>query len=188
MGDYVVYMHENLITGKRYIGITAGIPERRWNNGNGYRKNKHFYDAIKKYGWDSFTHRILFYGLTKEEACKTEQEMIAKYHTQDKSLGYNITSGGEHFKHTEESKRLISERRKGLGRKKRTAETIERMKAAHKGGSAKVPVVCIDTGEVFMCINDASRATGINKKGISGCCRHAPHYNTAGGLRWEFLR
>lgn len=186
MNDFVVYMHENRINGKKYIGITSDIPEKRWANGKGYYRNKHFSDAINRYGWDSFDHRILYTNLTKEDACRIEQEMIAKYGTQDKTKGYNLTSGGEHFKHSKSSVLLMSERRKGKGRQKKTAETIAKMKLAHGGGTEKIPVKCIDTGIVYACINDASRATGINKKQISCCCRGVPHYNTAGGVRWEY--
>lgn len=186
MSDYVVYMHENRINGKKYVGITSGDPELRWSNGCGYYKNKHFYDAIKRYGWDAFDHKILYSHLSKDDACRIEQEMIAKYQTQDKRKGYNLTSGGEHFKHSEESKMLMSERRKGKNQGAFTKEHIEKMKANHAGGAPKVSVRCIDTGEVFCCINDAARATGINKKQISGCCRGQKHYNTAGGYRWEY--
>lgn len=186
MDNYVVYMHENRINGKKYIGITCDIPEKRWANGKGYYRNKHFTDAINRYGWDAFDHRVLYTDLTKEEACRIEQEMIQKYGTQDKTKGYNLTSGGEHFKHSESSVMLMSERRKGKGTQKKTAETIAKMKAAHAGGSEKVPVRCIETGVIYQSINEASRATGIHKKRISGCCRHVPHYNTAGGVRWEY--
>lgn len=130
-------MHINNANGKRYIGITSRNPLKRWSNGKGYYKNKHFYDAILRYGWDNFTHLILYSGLTNQEACDIEQKLIRKYHTQDKNHGYNLTSGGEYFKHSEESKRLMSERRKGKGRKKRTPEQIERMKASHSGGAEK---------------------------------------------------
>lgn len=187
MNDYLVYMHENRINGKRYIGITSGDPRTRWANGKGYYRNKHFSDAINRYGWDAFDHRILYDGLSIEDACVIEQQMIAKYQTQDKTKGYNLTSGGEHFKHSESSIALMRQRRKGKGCIKRTAEQIEHMKASHAGGHTKRSVRCIDTGEKYESINDAARATGINKKQISGCCRKAPHYNTAGGLRWEYL-
>lgn len=188
MDNYVVYMHENRVNGKRYIGITSDEPRKRWANGKGYYRNKHFYDAIKKYGWDAFDHRILYDGLTKEEACKIEQNMIAKYRTQDKTKGYNLTNGGEHFTHSEESKRLMSEHRKGKARGAFTESHIANLRANHSGGADARSVLCIDTGEEFASINDAARAKGINKKGISLCCRKAKHYNTAGGLRWEFLR
>ena len=80
----------------------------------------------------------------------------------------------------------MSENRKGKGRIKRTPEQIERMKANHSGGAEKVAVLCVETGIAYDCINDASRATGINKKQISGCCRCVPHYNTAGGYHWRY--
>lgn len=187
MGEFCVYMHINRANGKRYVGITRDNPLHRWANGKGYRRNKHFYDAILRYGWDNFDHIILYTGLTESEACAKEQELIKEYGTQDKRLGYNLTNGGEFFRHSEESKRLISENRKGKGRVKRTAEQVERMKASHAGGAKPIAVLCIETGESFNCINDAARAKNISKKQISACCRSIPHYNTAGGLHWKYM-
>ena len=188
MNDFTVYMHVNRANGKRYIGITSVNPIDRWNGGSGYYKNKHFFAAILKFGWDNFDHLILYSGLSKDEACLIEQSLIAEHHTQDKRFGYNLTSGGEHFKHSEETKRLMSKNRIGKGRVKRTKEQIECMKAAHRGGTEKSPVFCIETGEFFESINDAARATGINKKQISGCCRNVIHYNTAGGYHWRYAK
>lgn len=186
MSEFCVYMHVNRANGKKYIGITSMNPLDRWQNGKGYHKNKHFTDAIMRYGWDNFDHLILFSGLTKEEACAKEQALIAEHKTQDKHYGYNLTSGGECFHHSEESKRLMSARRMGKGTGKRSPEVIANMKASHGGGAEKVAVVCIESGKVYDSINDAARATGVNKKQISGCCRCVPHYNTAGGCHWKY--
>lgn len=180
-------MHENKANGKKYIGITADNPLHRWKNGLGYKNNKHFNDAIQKYGWNNFNHIILYSDLTKKEACEIEQHLIAKYKTQDKRFGYNLTSGGQFFKHSEESKILMSERRKGKGKAKRTPEQIAKMKANHSGGAEKIAVFCVETQKKYLSINDAARDTGINKKQISGCCRKVPHYNTAGGFHWEYV-
>lgn len=188
MNEYVVYAHINKINGKKYIGITADDPPKRWANGSGYRRNKHFNDAIKKYGWDNFHHLIIVSGLDESEACEIERAMIRRHKSNDKRFGYNITDGGEHFQHSDESKKLMNARRKGKGRVKRTAEQIEHMKANHKGGGKKRSVICKESGQKYGSINDAARATGINKKQISGCCRHVVHYNTAGGLHWEFCK
>ena len=91
---YTVYCHTNNINGKKYIGITAVKPEYRWNHGNGYR-HQVFEKAIKKYGWENFSHEILFEGLTKEEAELQEIALIRQYNTQDSKYGYNISCGGK---------------------------------------------------------------------------------------------
>lgn len=94
--SYCVYKHTNLINNKIYIGITSqNPPEKRWMNGFGYQGNKHFWRAIQKFGWDNFKHEILFYNLTKQEACKKEIELIAYFNSTDERYGYNVSHGGE---------------------------------------------------------------------------------------------
>lgn len=78
---WLVYVHWIELNGviKRYIGITHHQnPEKRWQKGNGYKSHgkytksgksrkpndSRFYNAILKYGWDNFTHEILFKNLT----------------------------------------------------------------------------------------------------------------------------
>ena len=83
MGDknYCVYSHTNKINGKVYIGLTSMKPEERWANGKHYHKGTHFRNAIDKYGWDSFEHKIIKSGLTKEEAGYWEQYYISFYNS-----------------------------------------------------------------------------------------------------------
>ena len=89
-------MHRNNINGKIYIGITSkNNPNYRWCNGNGYKDNKHFYNSIKKYGWENFSHVILEQGLSKEDACKKEIYYIQNYKSFDPNFGYNVSLGGE---------------------------------------------------------------------------------------------
>lgn len=130
--NYCVYIHTSP-SNKFYIGITGqNPPEKRWQNGRGY-KSSYFYNAIQKYGWDNIKHEILYAGLTKEEAEQNEIELIAKYKSDNREYGYNIDHGGSCIgkmsketkdkiskanmgnqyslghRHTEESKRKISE-------------------------------------------------------------------------------
>lgn len=88
-------MHTSPI-GRVYIGITCRVVARRWgHNGVGYKNHPYFWKAIQKYGWDNFKHEILLIGLTKDEASRKEKEYIALYRSNNKSFGYNLTSGGE---------------------------------------------------------------------------------------------
>lgn len=92
---YCVYMHTNMVNGKKYIGITKHAPERRWHSdGGGYRKQVFWY-AIQKYGQNNFSHELLAVDISQEKACKMEQEYIEKYKTTNANFGYNVSIGGE---------------------------------------------------------------------------------------------
>ena len=106
---YTVYQHKNKINGKMYIGITSQKPKDRWGSqGCNYKSSPHFYSAIQKYGWNNFEHNILFTGLTKEQACLREQELIKEYNLMNRKFGYNSTSGGDIFVMNKETKQKIS--------------------------------------------------------------------------------
>lgn len=115
-GRYKVYKHTSP-SGKVYIGITCQAVEKRWLNGKGYSHSTYFYQAIQKYGWDSFEHEVLYTGLTKEEAEAKEIELIKEYKSNQKEYGYNLSSGGEcgavGVKRSEETKKKMSESKKG---------------------------------------------------------------------------
>lgn len=155
--NYVVYKHTSP-NGKVYIGITMKKPIYRWNNGKGYIKNKHFYNAILKYGWDNIQHEIISSNLSKEEACKLEQNLIAKCDSTNREKGYNKSIGGESgtlgIKHSPEtiekmksnrvcttswakgrkfSPEHIEKIRMANTGKKLTAETKMKLSKAHKG-------------------------------------------------------
>ena len=127
---WIVYSHENVYNGKKYIGITSVKPERRWRNGDGYKRSVKFYNSIKKYGWDSFKHEILYENLTEKEAKNIEQKLIRKNKKQN--LSYNITDGGEGNKGwivSENTKKKISESHKG---KKLSEEQKQKIKLSSK--------------------------------------------------------
>lgn len=113
---FIVYMHISP-SGKKYVGITYRNPRYRFNHGNGYKYNKHFYNAILKYGWDNFEHIILFTGLSFNEACDKEIELIKELNLTNPKYGYNQTTGGEGtpgFKLSEDQKVALSKRVKAL--------------------------------------------------------------------------
>ena len=130
---YCVYMHISP-NNKKYIGLTGRKPERRWRNGEGYKKHPYFYSAIKLYGWENFEHRILFDNLTKEDAERIEHLCIALFKTYIKDFGYNLSKGGESgsygCKKSEEQKEHL--RQINLG-KKLSEETKDKLSKAHTG-------------------------------------------------------
>lgn len=108
--SYCVYKH-TAPNGKVYIGVTRKKPSRRWNNGKGYVRNKHFYSAIQKYGWENIKHEIVLKDLTKKQASQGERDLIRLYKANDPSYGYNHTSGGyDGYELNDAQKRAISER------------------------------------------------------------------------------
>lgn len=137
---FCVYRHTSP-SGKVYIGITCQNPIRRWAHGHGYRKNQYFTNAIRKYGWDAFTHEILFDGLTKEEACEKEIELIGFHRSNNDDYGYNISSGGEFggtgHKLSVEMRKKLSDDKKGEKHpfygKRLSEEHRRKLSEAHKG-------------------------------------------------------
>lgn len=108
---WCVYMHKSP-NGKIYIGQTNNI-KSRWRK-SAYDQCTHFYNAICKYGWENFQHKVLFDNLTFEDANLIEIDLIFYFKKQGISL--NITDGGQGSsgrKHSEISKMKISERLKG---------------------------------------------------------------------------
>lgn len=148
---YSVYMHTNKLNNKKYIGITNQKPEYRWrSDGSGYFRSPHFWSAIKKYGWENFSHTILENNLTREDACIREKYYIKLYNTTNQEYGYNMTLGGDGscgWHPSEETIKKRSEKLKGkhltkehresirkamLG-KKVTKETREKLSKSHMG-------------------------------------------------------
>ena len=195
---YCVYIHTNKINGKKYVGQTSRNPKYRWGkNGIGYKRNPRFYSAIKHYGWSNFEHEIVASNLTKKEADNFEILLIDKLDTMNQDKGYNLTKGGEGktgYKHTEEQRKKQSESLKGkyVGEKNPNYgnHPIGSFKGKHhseetKEKLAKIrnkPVVCIETGVIYVSSKEAARITGIGYENIKRV-KNKPN-NAAGGYHW----
>lgn len=204
MSNFTVYKHTSP-SGKCYVGITSRNLKYRWGN-NGYKylevykngklKHPYFAQAILKYGWNNIKHELLHKGLSKEEACKLEQEYITKYKSQ--GLSYNITDGGEGmwgFQFSEERREKLRESLRG---KKQTSETVAKRVAKNTGkkrtdeqkAKTSKPVGQFDLEDnliaTYFGVKEATRCTGINSSHIGDCCNHKPNRKTAGGFKWEW--
>ena len=84
-GNYSVYIHvcpNEMI----YVGITGKDPERRWRNGEGYKHQPLFYNAIQCYGWSNIQHILVDEFDDKSEALVLERKLIKN----NKENCYNI--------------------------------------------------------------------------------------------------
>ena len=191
--NYKVYCHISP-NNKVYIGITQQEPKQRWQGGNGYRKNLHFYSAIKKYGWDNFKHIILFDKLTKEEAEKKEIELIKQYDSTNINKGYNILEGGNATSGLKgELNGMYGVHRYGKENpnygKKHSAESRKKISENHanmKGGNnpnAKA-IRNKSTGEIFPSAREASEKYGVTPSAISSSIRRV---NKCVGCYWEYI-
>lgn len=200
MNKYYVYCHTNKINNKKYIGITMQKPSIRWGGkGQGYIKCPKFWNAIQKYGWDNFEHKILFENLSQKEACEKETELIKQYQTLNDDFGYNMTTGGEkHYHLTEEVKQKLREQK--LGEKnpqygiQRTEEEKKHLSNSmrilgQKGGNHCKKVRCVETNIIYYSCQEAARNTG------SGNIKQATHIadvckgtrNKCNGYKWEWV-
>jgi group I intron endonuclease len=208
--NYKVYMHI-FPNGKAYIGITRQDPKLRWGGGNGYARNEYMYRAIKKYGWENIEHIVLFDGLSKNDACEIEKELIKKHKTNNKNFGYNIESGGQCSSLAESTKQKLREAHTG---KRASEETKDKTSASRKRFLSENPeyyqknlenimcavekaaelkrksVIQYDLDGNFLAVwnstREAERVLGIYHSHIAKCCNKVPKYNTAGGYRWEY--
>lgn len=207
---YTVYIHTNKINNKKYVGLTKQNVLKRWENGQGYRFCTLFDKAIKKYGWDNFSHEIVATGLTESQACDLEKQMIKELKTCNPEYGYNIFEGGNSSHQTEDAKRRISEKQKGIPK---PDEVVLKMQAAQmdpknrekirnallghkrpewvcnklrgKKKQHKCPVVCIETGIVYDSRAMAARETGACPSAIKKCCDGIGR--SSGGYTWKYL-
>lgn len=182
--NYSVYKH-TCPNGKVYIGITCRPPKWRWNNGKKYESNKHFTRAIKKYGWDNITHEIVATNLSKEDACKMEMELIARYKSTDRKYGYNKSTGGEcGAVGVKQSRRSIEKRRKSAIRYYADKSHRRYGKDSSKARAINQYNLLGDLLKSWDCGADIRNELGFCTTGIYNCCRFK--YKSSNGFLWLY--
>lgn len=205
---YCVYVHTNKVNGKKYVGMTSQIPERRWrSDGSGYKQNLYFSKEIKEYGWDNFRHEIIDEDMTFEEACETEIALIAKYKSNCRERGYNEESGGlsegrasksmcmnlrekqkrrfespeEHVKRSEQTKAYFSLREN----RERQSQIILKYYAEHPERRKPVQQFSL-SGEFIYEFGSAweTGRFGFDASHVKACCKGKR--KTAGGYIWRY--
>lgn len=93
----LIYKITNTVNGKIYIGQTQKTLEERiyqHKQSCASSASTHLYNAIRKYGWDSFSIEVVADNITtKQELDRLETYYIDFYDSMN--TGYNMTRGGE---------------------------------------------------------------------------------------------
>jgi group I intron endonuclease len=140
----IVYMVYNRVNGKQYVGKTVKYVARRWSEhlAAAKRGSKYYlHAAIRKYGVGAFLVVPLSHGASsEEELAEQERYFIQRYHTNDTTLGYNLTDGGEGttgFRHSAETKDKLRKSKLGVPSWNKGVSpsdaTRKKIGAAHKG-------------------------------------------------------
>lgn len=119
----IVYLIENTVNGKKYVGITTVNLTWRWKehlSDARHNSSLAIHCAIRKYGSESFKLSILQECNSRDELDQAEISWIKKLDTFSKN-GYNLTPGGQNGgwcvpgrKFSDSHKQKISLSRKGI--------------------------------------------------------------------------
>lgn len=128
----IVYCIENLETGKKYIGqTTRDLAERfREHCGNsGTSVSPKLKNSIKKHGKDCFCMDAIWESdeCTQEELDAKEMHFIKEIGTLHPN-GYNLTLGGSGGRHSDETKKILSQISKEMWKNKRDEMVEKRRK------------------------------------------------------------
>lgn len=201
-----LYCITNNVNGKKYIGITKQGAARRFQQhvSDSKRYKTVLHTAIKKYGKDAFSCKVLAEAETYNHLLILEQKEIKKQNTMHPN-GYNMTFGGDanwQLVTDDQSKRRALNVSKSLLGKPKSALQCKNISAAKKGKPLSDknlngirrkwsrPVICKETGNLFMNGHEVVswlNAIGKPKASFSGvvsCCKGKS--KTAYGFTWEY--
>ena len=209
---YSVYGHVNITNGKWYVGMTSQNPKERWDSGWGYKNKLQMWNDIKETNWNNdWIHTVFDTFDNREDALDYEAFLIDMFDTIDN--GYNTSSyGNSHYKHSEETKKKMSEAMTGekhpMFGKHLSEETKKKMSEAKTGenhpnfgkhlseetkkkireNNPSKPVLQFSKDGEFIAeyisTCEAERQTGCYQGNICNCCKGK--YKSCGGYIWKY--
>lgn len=162
----LIYKISNSINDRIYIGqttyddinkrIECYYKEVRWA-----RKERPIISAMRKYGFDNFTFEIIDTADNREDLDKLERYYIKEYRSLCTQNGYNVELGGNSDgKHSEETKRKISEAQLG--------EKNHMWGKKGKDNPTSRPVIDLTTGKRYDSATEVAKE--LNKNDASKIC------------------
>jgi group I intron endonuclease len=127
----IIYKITNKINNKVYIGQTTQSLKKRFQVHCGIATRNYGISYINrsicKHGKENFIIDEIDSAANIEELNEKEKYWISFYNSTNPEFGYNLMSGGNNSKHSEETKKLISEKKKNP-----SIETRKKMSLAAK--------------------------------------------------------
>lgn len=183
-------------SGKSYIGRSLNLGERL----NKYKNllcsdQQYIYHAILKYGWDNMKVTILYSEerneLSNDTLNKLEEKFIEKFNTLIPN-GYNLKTGGNQPKLSEETKNRMSvaklgkrfseEHKKKLSLAQNKKENKIKKSLTHRRSVIQLSV----SGEFikeWYSLTEASESLNISRSSIYQSCKKG---YTAHGYKWKY--
>lgn len=135
-----IYMIQNLVNGKIYIGQAVDIEERWKNHKNSLRRNchhnKHLQNSWNRDGEENFEFTVIC-ECGENQLNTLEQYYIFELMSYDGKIGYNKSYGGGGCRATEETRKKLREAHKGekngFYSKHHAEETRKKISEVHKG-------------------------------------------------------
>lgn len=176
-----VYKWTDSSNAKWYIGSHTGHPK------DGYIGGGHFFNKAYKKRKESFSREILYFGHDHREL---EEFILDEINAMDDPMSYNLTNRWNGVtRHTEETKRKISESRKGIPVSDETRRKLSEAKQGDKHPQwgkegtwkgKKMPreavrkmqlkrsykVYCEYTNKTYECTTDCAEDLGVSKSNI----------------------
>jgi hypothetical protein len=127
MNNYYVYAHQKETDGKCfYIGKGSG--KRAWTK---QARNQYWKNVVNKHGYKVI---ILVNNISEIKALELEQSFISQVGLNKLT---NLTTGGEGYSHSEETKLKLSQATKGKSKPPRTEEFKQKIANGMKGKTWK---------------------------------------------------
>ena len=192
-----IYMIQNLVNFKIYIGQSVNIEDRWKGHINAFNKgkgiNKHFQNSWDKYGEDNFEFTILC-ECDESQLNTMEEYYIFELMTYDPDFGYNKNYGGNGIGTIQEIRDIIGEQSKKCWSK---PEVLAKIKGSNNGWYGKhgkdnpqsIPIVQLNKDEHLVRIwessMEAERNGGFGNSNINHCLKG--RQKTYKGYKWMYL-
>lgn len=176
-----IYTIENTVSGKKYVGSSISVLRRFKEHSQLLKRGRHFNRYLQfsfnKYGIEAFKFTLLYTCELEQRLYFEQLEIDSKKYVLNLAVSASAPMLGK--KHTKETKRKISLNGSRSNKGKPQSFEAKLKNVKNNGGGW---IVCIDTGERFLGINEAARKLKLNRQNISSVI--AGKLKTTGKLRF----